>query len=261
MEHLEAVEPQSGSNGWCTIVAPCYNEAARLQTAIFRDFLRRGHRVRFLFVNDGSSDGTLQILETMRRGFEGFIEILNKPTNAGKGEAVRNGILQAIREGNAEFVGFWDADLATPLQSILDLRQQLVDDSRIQMVFAARVRLLGRAIHRQPLRHYLGRVFATVVSTMIQLPVYDTQCGAKLFRSTPEISQLFAEPFISRWVFDVEILARYIQQHGYRMQFVSDSVSEFPLKEWNDVAGSKVRPKDFVRAFLDVMRIHQKYME
>ena len=260
MADLETFKSTTERDGWCTIVVPCFNEAARLQIGSFHEFLALGYPVRFLFVNDGSSDDTLKVLEAMRCGFEDFVAVLNKPVNAGKSEAVRDGILQAIREGNADFVGFWDADLATPLASIVDLRQELVDHPRVQMVFGARVRLLGREIHRKPLRHYLGRVFATVVSIVIQLPVYDTQCGAKLFRVTPEISEIFAEPFSSRWVFDVEILARYIRRHGRQMQLVSSSICEYPLEEWYDVAGSKVRPKDFCRAFVDVVRIHRKYL-
>lgn len=70
---------------------------------------------------------------------------------------------------------------------------------------------------------------------------------------------LFAEPFNSRWVFDVEILARFIRARGGDIDSVRKSIYEFPLYAWRDAAGSKLRSKDFVRAFMDVIRIHLKY--
>ena len=133
-------------------------------------------------------------------------------------------------------------------------------DPNLEMLFGSRVRLLGRHIHRKAVRHYLGRVFASVVSIMLRLPVYDTQCGAKLFRVTPELPQILAEPFLSRWVFDVEILARSIALHHGDVEYVAQSVYEFPLLRWEDVSGSKVHPGDFLKAFLDVVRIYRRYL-
>ena len=169
-------------------------------------------------------------------------------------------MLQAIALGDAAYTGFWDADLATPLWSIPQLLNTLVSRPDIQMVFGARVRLLGRAIHRQAARHYLGRVFATVASVLLRLAIYDTQCGAKLFRITPEFKEVLARPFLSRWIFDVEILARYIARHKNDRAYVHDAIYEYPLEEWTDVAGSKVGSLDFIKAFGELLTIHRTYL-
>jgi hypothetical protein len=125
----------------------------------------------------------------------------------------------------------------------------------------SRVKLLGRHIHRNPRRHIIGRVFATVVSNVLRLPVYDTQCGAKLFRNTPEFQAILQQPFQSRWVFDVEILARLIRMNGRNPDTVAGKIFEYPLHEWEDVGGSKLRPKDFLRAAIDVYQIHANVLK
>jgi glycosyltransferase involved in cell wall biosynthesis len=244
----------------CTIVVPCYNEAYRLPAERFVEFLHREHEIGFLFVNDGSTDNTLEILETLQRASGPSVEVLHKPVNAGKSEAVRDGMLRAIELGRGGFVGFWDADLATPLEAIPALLQKLIDQPQLQMVFGARIRLLGRQVNRRAVRHYLGRVFATVVSMVLRLPIYDTQCGAKIFRITPALSQVLGQPFTSRWVFDVEILARFIALDKGNVKPLHDSIYEFPLDYWEDVAGSKVKPGDFLLAFIDTFRIYRKYL-
>jgi glycosyltransferase involved in cell wall biosynthesis len=241
-------------------VVPCYNEAVRLKTSEFEEFLLEGRKIRFLFVNDGSSDDTAAVIKRFRIGREEYVQILDKVQNGGKAEAVREGMLAALREGTSEYVGFWDADLATPLDAIPELLRELTRNPGIQMVFGSRVRLLGREVNRKAIRHYLGRLFATVVSLMLRLPVYDTQCGAKLFRATPQFESILAEEFISRWVFDVEIIARVLRASGFNISAVESQICEFPVKKWDDVAGSKVRGSDFLRALIDVMRIYSKYL-
>ncbi len=244
----------------CIVVVPCYNEAARLKVDVFREFAARGHPQRFLFVDDGSTDDTRSVLETLRDGDPEHFEVHNLPRNMGKAEAVRQGILRALAR-QVELVGFWDADLATPLEAIPEFCDLLTRNPQLQMVIGARVKLLGRTIDRRVLRHYLGRVFATAASLVLRLPVYDTQCGAKLFRACPEVHALFRQPFRTNWIFDVELLARFI--HGRKtggMEPAERSIYELPLTEWRDVTGSKVRVRDFFKSFFELARICWVYL-
>ncbi|MBY0372750.1 MAG: hypothetical protein K2Q23_02070 [Bryobacteraceae bacterium] len=125
---------------------------------------------------------------------------------------------------------------------------------------AARVQLLGREIRRLPIGYYLGRIFATAVSNMLRLPIYDTQCGAKIFRVTPMLRQSLEDRFITRWVFDVEMLARFLVYLRKDPKALAALIYEYPLEKWVDVAGSRVKPTDFFKAFRDVWRIWRTYL-
>jgi glycosyltransferase involved in cell wall biosynthesis len=243
------------------IVVPCYNEAHRFDLRVFQAFAREHRRLQFLFVNDGSTDGTLELLQSLACSDPDCFAVCNLAENRGKAEAVRQGVLRAFAAANgAEYLGYWDADLATPLDAILTFCALLDSRPDIEMVFGARVSLLGRSVERSPLRHYLGRIFATASSLALGIGFYDTQCGAKLFRASPEILELFESPFATRWIFDVEIIGRLIAaRRGTARARVDQVVYEFPLHEWRDVAGSKVRPRDFVRAVLELAAIASKY--
>ncbi len=167
----------------------------------------------------------------------------------------------AAQADDPDYVGYWDADLATPLGAIPSFTDVLEALPEMEMVFGARVRLLGRNIERQPIRHVLGRIFATVASCALRISIYDTQCGAKLFRTTPEIMALFREPFVTRWIFDVEILARLIaNRRASGLDTAPEIIYELPLTEWRDVPGSKVKPRDFARATLELAWIFWKYL-
>lgn len=242
------------------IVIPCYNEARRLDSRSFINFACPWHEISFLFVDDGSTDNTLSVLKSLRSLEPTKFAILEFSQNRGKAEAVRQGLLTAL-ETRPDYVGFWDADLATPLEAIptfLDLAESRQD---IEMVMGARVKLLGRRIERRPSRHYLGRIFATAVSIVLGLGVYDTQCGAKLFRVSRSTDRLFSEPFFSRWIFDVEIIARHIQSRdGNRLSHAASAIYEFPLTDWRDIPGSKLKSTDFLRAGWELAKIYQYYL-
>jgi glycosyltransferase involved in cell wall biosynthesis len=238
------------------IVVPCYNEEHRLPADQFLEFLYHS-QISFVFVDDGSRDHTIDRLEGLRAGHEDRVFVLRLPANGGKAEAVRAGLNFALDQ-NADYIGFWDADLATPLDAIPQFLAVLAAKPELDMVFGSRVKLLGRHVQRKTSRHYLGRVFATVVSSMLRLPIYDTQCGAKIFRVRPKTRELIADPFLSRWVFDVELIARYIRQLGSAQQ-AAQGIYEFPLDVWEDVGGSKIRPFDFLAALRDIVLIYRKY--
>jgi dolichyl-phosphate beta-glucosyltransferase len=240
----------------CVVVIPCYNERRRLNADAFREFLLDHEQISFLFVNDGSTDGTRELLDELALGNPERLSVLHLEQNGGKAEAVRRGLLEAAARGT-RYAGFWDADLATPLDAVPEFIGHLDDNPEVQMVFGARVRLLGREIDRRPLRHYLGRIFATTASLVLRVPLYDTQCGAKLFRVSPELVRLFLTPFRSRWIFDVEIVARFLcEPHSLGIHSL---IHEAPLKRWRDVAGSKVRPRDFLRAAFELWTIGRSY--
>lgn len=240
-----------------SIVIPCYNEANRLPVAAFQRFMQDFPAIRLLFVNDGSRDETLSVLRKLC-GDSGPHGVLDLPVNGGKAEAVRAGLLAAMAQDGVQVVGFWDADLATPLAAIHDLLGVMESRPAVQFVFGARVKLLGRDIRRRPLRHYLGRIFATTASLVLQLPIYDTQCGAKLFRVTPELQQILTRPFQAAWVFDVELIARFLRLPSVRRETVESLIYEFPLHAWEDVAGSKLRPRDFLKAIVDLYGIYRE---
>lgn len=242
------------------IVIPCYNEAERLRINAFRDFVAENGRVRFLFVNDGSTDRTAELLAALCDSADGELGWIDLPKNGGKAEAVRQGVWRAMEDSTVRYVGFWDADLATPLAEIPGFIEALDRDAGKEMVFGSRVNLIGRNVRRNIMRHYVGRVFATLACWTLELTIYDTQCGAKLFRANDHVRRLFEERFISRWIFDVEILARLVRaRRGGEAPQPSDVVYELPLHEWCDVSGSKLKPSDVFIVFGDLWRIRRRY--
>lgn len=237
------------------LVVPCHNEAARLDPAAFIHFASTHPSVGFVFVDDGSTDATGEILDRLREAAPSAVAVLHHAPRRGKGEAVRAGILAAIAQ-QASLVGFLDADLSTPLSAIDDFLAVLRGRPAIEFVLGSRVMLLGRDVRRRAARHYIGRVFATAASLALDLPVYDTQCGAKVLRLDEETSTLFAAAFRNPWLFDVELIARYLRlpvAPGAPAR--RDRLYELVVPAWHDVPGSKVRWHHVPRAVIDIGRI------
>ncbi|MBW6504431.1 glycosyltransferase [bacterium] len=236
------------------VVVPCYNEAGRLNAGEFLEWGRRSPDLHFLFVNDGSTDGTRDLLIRLSQACPERIRSIDLERNGGKAEAVRRGFLESFDSG-CDVIGYWDADLATPLEAI-PVFCQILEDRGADAVIGSRVKLLGRHIRRRPLRHYLGRLFATCASLAIGLSVYDTQCGAKIFRNTERLRQVFRIPFRVKWTFDVEILARFlVLERIFGGPKTRNRFVEYPLERWDDVPGSKLKGSDFFRGAWEILMI------
>lgn len=231
------------------IIVPCFNESKRLNQGAFLRALENEVNLSFLFVDDGSTDETLHILESIKEKNPVQVEVLSLEKNSGKAEAVRRGMLKSL-EGPFDNIGYWDADLATPLSEIEGFCR-LLDSSDVELVIGSRVCLLGRKIERKAMRHFVGRVFATCASMLLNIPVYDTQCGAKIFRNTSSLARVFGRPFKVNWTFDVEMFARFPIVKKVSPRETSSKWVELPLAEWVDVKGSKVKPKDFIKGGLE----------
>lgn len=238
------------------VVVPCYNESTRLSPGRWREFLADADSagIHFFFANDGSTDDTARILRdlcaTARRA-----HLLDFVPRRGKGEVIRRAMLKILAAGEREgepfdYVGFWDADLATPLRE-LPVMRRLAREHAFDAVLCSRIKRLGTAIERRPLRHVLGRVFAVAASLMLELPVYDTQCGAKLFR-TEALAAIVQEPFASAWVFDVELILR-LKRRGFVHLY------EHPVSAWTDVPGSKMQPLDIAKVPGELLKVHLRY--
>ena len=241
------------------VVVPCYNEAERFNAQRFASAAQSDPNLSFLLVDDGSRDATRSILQRLSEQLPAQISVLGLDQNSGKAEAVRRG-LQAAFERSPVIVGYFDADLATPLEEIGPMRALFEERAELLAVLGSRVGLLGRDVVRKPARHYLGRIFASVASVLLDLNVYDTQCGAKLFRNSAAVRDIFAEPFNVSWTFDVEVLARLakLAREG-TIAPLARSAMEYPLRHWRDVSGSKLKPSAALKAGAELATLYLKY--
>ena len=242
-----AVPPQVAPNA--LIVVPCYNEAERLCVTSFLTYMDTSPAVSFVFVNDGSSDATLDRLADLQNRRPNRIHVLSLSQNSGKAEAVRQGLLYASGLG-VELMGYWDADLATPLDSIDDFARVANKLTGVTVIFGSRRALLGHRIERTMKRRLVSRLCALLARQAVRLPVGDTQCGAKLLRNTATVRNAIATPFSAGWLFDVELFARISKDTTERGVFY-----EQPLCEWNEVAGSKVSGAAILKSGLCMLRL------
>ena len=195
------------------LVIPCFNEEQRLvQSEVMKCIAALNCVV--VLVDDGSTDGTLEVLNQLALQSPKNIEVLPLPANVGKGEAVRAGC---------------------------------------KAVIGSRIAMVGTNIQRSIFRHYSGRAFATLVSVILGQQIYDTQCGAKVFKADNEVRRVFSKPFLSRWAFDVEIIGRLLRI--VRSEQNQAIILELPLINWSEVPGSKLNLVSKLRTVVELLKI------
>ena len=235
------------------IIVPCYNEESRFPIQYWKDIVRVESQIRWHFIDDGSSDKTLEILQDICSGTPSRVSKCSK--NGGKGNAIRKGFLETLEmDPEIEVLGYLDSDGAFSKDDIFRLANiaiQRISSSMAQpadAVISSRVSLSGREIKRKSSRHYLGRLIATALTRKWRDAPYDTQSGYKLFLNSSSFRDAIKSDFSTRWFVDVELLTRIgINNKGYL------TVWEEPLFYWNDVAGSKLSIMKFSSILLELL--------
>jgi dolichyl-phosphate beta-glucosyltransferase len=208
------------------LIVPVLNEEERLPMTLAQigpHLLGRSWTTRLIVVDNGSVDATIEVVDRARR-FGLQTDVIGCRTR-GKGAAVRTGIIHS----RARWVGYCDADLSTPADTIDEGMHQL--GRGFGVVIASRRCTGGRYVVEQPLlRRAAGWAFRTATAPMTG-PITDTQCGLKLFDGALA-RELFSKCQLTGFAFDVEILA-LARRADVRMV-------EFPV-DWTHREGSTLK--------------------
>jgi len=235
-----------------SIVIPSYNEMKNLSRGVLDEvnnyLLTRPYTWEVILSDDGSTDGTLDLLSEFCQTHPGFKLLRNQ--HAGKAPTVKAGMLTATGEWRL----FTDFDQSTPLSEL----EKLLPFCKLgyQVIFGSR-EIFGSLRDKEPFyRHLMGRGFNFLVQLLAVPGVQDTQCGFKLF-SAAATTTLFNRLVIYgrsehrqdafTGAFDVELL--------YLARRFGFSHQEVPIK-WRHFASDRVSPiRDSLRMLWDILRI------
>jgi dolichyl-phosphate beta-glucosyltransferase len=232
------------------IIIPCYNEEKRLQENSLLHLLEHS-AVDLFFANDGSTDGTLAVIEKFSvENFERSF-ILDYTQNQGKAHTIHKAVNHIIDKNSYDFIGYFDADFSTPVTELLRMLNA-VNENNHSFLFGSRVLLLNTKIQRKWYRHIIGRIVVTIINLKFKLGIYDTQCGAKIF-SNSVAKVAFRNVFYTSWLFDVEVFLRLKKEN------LLDNGLEFPLKEWKDIEGSKLGFHSAFKILKELFQLIRKY--
>ncbi len=225
------------------VVIPCYNEEDRLSSKEFLNFIDSNLGYQLCFVNDGSTDKTLEVLNSLKKGRENNILVYDCEKNGGKAEAVRQGVLHLAKDPQLDYIGYLDADLSTDFRDFDDL-VKTIEDSDFKIVSGSRMSRMGADITKESARKIISKTINLIIRTILGMPFNDTQCGAKIM-DKDIVNLMFKDKFITRWIFDVEIFIRMRKHYGKKKAI--SYICEQPLKRWIHADGSKLSMKDSVK--------------
>lgn len=237
------------------IVIPCYNEEKRLLSADFIDFTNVNLGYHLCFVNDGSSDKTLEVLEQLRNGKEDYISIYNCDKNGGKAEAVRLGMLHLANQTQFDYIGFLDANLSTNFDDFQDLADTIYN-SKYKLVFGSRIARMGADISKGFAGANFSKTVNFVIRKIIAMEINDTQCGAKIM-TKDLVKRIFRKKFVTKLLFDVEIFLRIKKIYG--VEKTKKIILEKPLNRWIYVNESKLSNKDSLKIVGQTIQIAYHY--
>jgi dolichyl-phosphate beta-glucosyltransferase len=221
-----------------SVVVPAYNEEQRLPRTIEeieRYLDGKGVRYELILVDDGSKDGTRQVMDTAaERNQKVRVEAL--PANRGKGRALASGV--AVARGDQVLVT--DADLSTPIEELEKLEAALQCGAGVA-IGSRSVKGSRVEIPQPAYRVLMGKVFNLIVQVVLLPGIWDTQCGFKLFRADVA-GPVFAALTTDGFGYDPEVLF-LAKRRGVR-------IAEVPVV-WRNSAPTKVMP---FRSSLDMFK-------
>ena len=238
------------------VVIPCYNEEERLLSDEFLHFVEENSGYHLCFVNDGSKDNTLEVLNNIRKGREDYITVYDCEKNGGKAEAVRLGMLHMAKKEDLDFIGFLDADLSTDLADFDDLVKTMEENPEFKIVSGSRISRMGANITKESARKIISLTINFIIRKILSMDFKDTQCGAKIFRKDV-INIAFDKKFVTQWIFDVEIFKRMTIHFGLKK--AKTMLCEQPLKRWIHADGSKLSMKDSIKIVMQLAQIAWVY--
>ena len=220
-----------------SVVMPVYNEEKTIQ-----EIVRRVQDVEIekeiIIVNDGSDDGTTQVLDDMVKNYDNLV-LIHQNRNQGKGAALKEG----FKHVTGEIILIQDADLEYDPKDY-DLLLLPILDGRAEVVYGSR--FLGGPHRVLFFWHYFGNKFLTLLSNLLNnLNLTDMEVGYKVFRRHI-LDQIHIKS--NRFGFEPEFTAK-IARLRPRIYEVPISYSGRSYEE-----GKKITWKDGIVALICIVR-------